>query len=359
MLLDENIKPTKLPITFLQSITDNFSEERIIGSGGFADVYKVAVKKLKQEVSSENMALVLEEKFEQELYSLMMAKHKNIVRFLGYCVDGQGEVYDFAGKNVLGEERQRFLCFEFVPGGSLDKYIRDASEGLEWRTRYDIIKGICKGLHHLHQKNIVHSDLKPANILLDHDMVPKIADFGLAKCFNEGQTSAITKNVFGSEGYMAPECFRGAITFRSDIYSLGIIIQEILTGQKEYLLVENVLESWRARFQTSQGWLEHVRVCMEIALKCMEVEPSKRPLTPEILQRLEELERTNGYIETQVSCYSSQVKCMHASRWKNSLQAVCSTLFSSLIVRVVHESEVINFSFRHIQRGLRLALVPG
>nr|CAB3490992.1 unnamed protein product [Digitaria exilis] len=116
-------------MSLLESITDNFSEERIIGRGGFADVYKgllqngpVAVKKLKLQVSSEDMVPVLEEKFYQEICSLMMAKHKNVVRFLGYCADAQGKVYNIAGKNIVGEERQRFLCFEFLPG-SLDKHI--------------------------------------------------------------------------------------------------------------------------------------------------------------------------------------------------------------------------------------------
>ncbi|KAF8664752.1 hypothetical protein HU200_054474 [Digitaria exilis] len=240
MLLDDNVKPTMLPISLLQSITDNFSEERIIGTGGFADVYKgaVAVKKLKREVSSEEAALVSERKFNEEVFSLMKAKHKNIVRFLGYCADTQGEVCNVDGKNIMGEERHRFLCFEFLLGGSLDKYISDASRGLEWRIRYQMIRGICEGLHHLHQKKIVHSDLKPANILLDRDMVPKIADFGLARCFNEGQTSANTKNLFGSEGYMAPEFRKGWITFESDIFSLGVIIQQILTGKKGFLMVE-------------------------------------------------------------------------------------------------------------------------
>ncbi|KAF8701224.1 hypothetical protein HU200_033709 [Digitaria exilis] len=321
MLLDENVEPTTLPISLLESITDNFSEKRIIGRGGFAEVYQVAVKKLMLQVSNEKMALLLEEKFNQEVVcSLNMAKHKHIVRFLGYCADTQGELYNVAGKHIMGDQRQRFLCFEFLPKGNLVEYISDPSQGLEWNMRYQIIKGICKGLHHLHEKKIVHSDLKPENILLDHDMVPKIADFGLARCFDDGQTSAITKNIFGSRGYMAPEFYNGLITFKSDIYSLGIIIGEILTGQNGLLLVEHVLESWRARFQISQGgtWLEHVRVCMEIALKCMKHKPIKRPLTREILQTLDELESANGYIEThQVSFYSHHMS--HASRWKNSL----------------------------------------
>ncbi|GJN07308.1 hypothetical protein PR202_ga25128 [Eleusine coracana subsp. coracana] len=129
----------------------------------------------------------------------MRVKHKNIVRFLGYCSDIQGRVWNLDGKNIMAEERQRFLCFEFLPKGGLDKYISDAARGLEWMTRYQIIKGICEGLHYLHKQNIVHLDLKPGNILLDQYMVPKIADFGLSKCFVEYQTRAMTSNIIGTQ----------------------------------------------------------------------------------------------------------------------------------------------------------------
>ncbi|KAF8641936.1 hypothetical protein HU200_067649 [Digitaria exilis] len=219
-------------MSLLESITDNFSEERIIGRGGFADVYKallqngpVAVKKLKLQVSSEDMVPVLEEKFYQEICSLMMAKHKNVVRFLGYCADAQGKVYNIAGKNIVGEERQRFLCFEFLPG-CLDKHISGTKE-------YLLVE-------------------------------------------NESNEHLLVEN--GSN----------------------------------LSLIKVVLESWHARFQKSQGgtWLEHVSVCMGIALKCMEFHPLKRPLTPEILKILDELERTNGFIETQVSFYSSHTYLM-------------------------------------------------
>ncbi|GJN28247.1 hypothetical protein PR202_gb16351 [Eleusine coracana subsp. coracana] len=200
MLIDKTAEPTNLRLPLLESITNNFSDDLQIGSGGFAVVYKgllqngtVAVKKLTQTLD------LHETKFHQEIDSLMRVRHKNIVRFMGYCSDTQGKVWKLQGKNVMAEERHRFLCFEFLPLGSLEKYISDAAEGLGWMTRYQIIKGICEGLHYLHQQKIVHLDLKPANILLDHYMVPKIADFGLSKCFAEKQTRAMTSNVFGSQ----------------------------------------------------------------------------------------------------------------------------------------------------------------
>ncbi|TVU25889.1 hypothetical protein EJB05_28407, partial [Eragrostis curvula] len=127
------------------------------------------------------------------------------------------------------------------------------------------VTGICEGLHYLHQQKIVHLDLKPANILLDHYMVPKIADFGLSKCFNEKQTRAMTSNVFGSPGYMAPENYGGLITFKSDIYSLGVIIIELLTGGKGYPDIDNTylqsinkrLEEWRLRQRDMDEWMRH------------------------------------------------------------------------------------------------------
>uniref|UniRef100_K3ZME3 Protein kinase domain-containing protein n=1 Tax=Setaria italica TaxID=4555 RepID=K3ZME3_SETIT len=235
MLLDARPEPIDLPLSFLKAITNDFSDDQHIGKGGFAVVYKgqlqngtlVAVKKLSQGVEMD------EDKFIKEVDCLMRVKHRNIVRFLGYCADTQGKCLKYEGKNVMAEERERLLCFEFLPNKSLDKYINDASQELEWRTRYRIIKGICEGLHYLHQEFILHLDLKPANILLNKDMVPKIADFGLSRCFDENKSQTITAQAAGTLGYMAPELLHDRrITFKSDIYSLGIIILEILTGQR-------------------------------------------------------------------------------------------------------------------------------
>ncbi|GJN35450.1 hypothetical protein PR202_gb24229 [Eleusine coracana subsp. coracana] len=124
MLLDTRVEPTDMPLSLLKSITNNFSNDRQIGVGGFAVVYKgklqngaVAVKKLTKTLD------VHETKFHQEVDSLLRVKHKNIVRFLGYCSVTQGKVWKLEGRNVMAEERQRFLCFEYLPEGSLDNYI--------------------------------------------------------------------------------------------------------------------------------------------------------------------------------------------------------------------------------------------
>lgn len=107
-----------------------------------------------------NTICMHDSQFQKEVSCLMRVRHKNIVRFLGYCADTQGKMENYKGKLILADERQRLLCFEYLPNGSLEKYINDASGGLEWNKRFKIIKGICEGLQYLHENNIVHLDLK-------------------------------------------------------------------------------------------------------------------------------------------------------------------------------------------------------
>ncbi|RLM70060.1 hypothetical protein C2845_PM17G06520 [Panicum miliaceum] len=293
MLFDESAQPANLPLSLLEAITKNFSNDQEIGRGGYAVVYKgllrngtVAVKKLLDSVDFD------EQKFNQEIECLMRVKHKNIVRFLGYCADTQGKMFRFHGKFVMADYRQRLLCFEYVSGGSLDRYITDVSVGLEWRKRYSIIRGICEGLHYLHRKHIVHLDLKPSNILLDNNMVPKISDFGYSRCFHENQSRVITQTIAGSIGYLAPEFYNGVITLKLDIYALGVIMAEILTGKKGYSSVVNILECWRNRSMKSgeDTPLEQIRVCAEICIYCLESNPEKRPEIQHIIQALDETE---------------------------------------------------------------------
>jgi serine/threonine protein kinase len=174
-----------------------------------------------------------------------------------------------------------------ISSPSIDAY-------LDWGTCYKIIKEICEGLHYLHENGIVHLDLKPANILLDDDMVPKITDFGLSRCFDEDQSRDITKTIQGTMGYLAPERLHGGvITHSSDLYSLGLIIIEILTGQKEHQATEDVLESWSARFERSQRdtLCEQIRVCYETAIECREIKPKNRPASVQkIIDRLNDME---------------------------------------------------------------------
>ncbi|KAM0926143.1 hypothetical protein ACQ4PT_003751 [Festuca glaucescens] len=287
MLLDENAKPMNLKLSLLEDITNGFSLDHKIGSGGFSVVYKGTVGKLRVAVKKLTKTHLLpESKFHKEVECLMKARHRNIVRFVGYCAETEGKVEDCQGSFVMADMRNWLLCFEYVPNGSLDKYITDASSGLEWRERFGIIKGICHGLHYLHKNRILHLDLKPANILLDNTMEPKIADFGLSRCLAQEQTRASTEHLSGTPGYLAPEFFSGKVAFASDIYSIGVIIMEIVTGVKGYPEDENVIESWMNRLEGDMQ-LEQVRVCTKIGIECIESDPKKRPVARHIVDMLD------------------------------------------------------------------------
>ncbi|KAM3206582.1 hypothetical protein ACQJBY_061974 [Aegilops geniculata] len=304
-LYDESVDPTDPPLSLLKDITKNFSQGQHIGSGGFGEVYKgelrngtVAVKKLF------DFIVIDEKNFQSEVDSLLGVRHKNTVRFLGYCSDTQQIMEKFNGATVWAERRQRLLCFEFLPKGSLADYITDPFSGLPWATRYQIIKGICEGVHYLHQQRIIHMDLKPQNILLDGNMMPKIADFGLSRRLSEDQSRTITEHIVGSRGYWAPEFVgSGVITLKADIYGLGVIFLEVLTGCKGSDKVEEVLESWMNVFETtpeSHIPLEQVKLCAEIGIQCMNDDPKNRPTTWDIILMLFREEEISNWSATGV-----------------------------------------------------------
>ncbi|WVZ83993.1 hypothetical protein U9M48_031079, partial [Paspalum notatum var. saurae] len=245
MLYDEDMTPGALPLSVLSKITNNFSQELIIGNGGFAEVYKGIVENDLVAVKNITEVSMDEKEYKRELECLLnLKKHENIVRFLGYCGDTQWDMRRKKGKVVKSNKEKRLLCFEFVPNGTLDGYIKDPSTGLAWRKRYRIIKGICEGLSYLHKMNIVHLDLKPGNILLGENEVPKITDFGLSRCFREDKTYVTATKVAGTPGYMAPEYSNSKpITNKFDLYSLGVLIIEIITGKKGHQAVHECMDS--------------------------------------------------------------------------------------------------------------------
>ncbi|XBI33615.1 hypothetical protein VPH35_056916 [Triticum aestivum] len=171
--------------------------------------------------------------FDCEVKNLMKVSHLNVVRFLGFCSNTHREAIQFPGSAdfVFVQKRERLLCFEYINNGSLDKHITDELRGLEWSVRYEIIKGILHGLRYLHMEiNIIHMDLKPSNIMLDNDMVPKITDFGLSRLAKITHTSGTR---FITHGYCAPEYENcGKMSKKVDMYSLGVIIIELVTGRK-------------------------------------------------------------------------------------------------------------------------------
>uniref|UniRef100_A0ACD6ADL5 Uncharacterized protein n=1 Tax=Avena sativa TaxID=4498 RepID=A0ACD6ADL5_AVESA len=313
-LQDSDATPISLPLEFLKAITCDFSTASVLGEGGYGVVYKgvlrsgkiIAVKKLFE-------IRLKEETFQNEVRYLMGIKHQNVVQFLGYCAESSWEAIEQpsgSGKHIFAEKPKRLLCFEYVPNKSLDKHISDKSSVLQWNMRYEIIKGICSGLNFLHEEcRIVHLDLKPENILMDAEMIPKIADFGLSRIFGNQQSRIITDNCVGSRGYMAPEyLIQGLISRKADIFSLGVIIIEIITGHRDYPyfqldspqstatscqhFVEKVLGSWRNKFESTSKYIssekynQQVKRCIEIALKCVDPGMEKRPTTMDIVQAL-------------------------------------------------------------------------
>ncbi|XP_015697519.1 tyrosine-protein kinase JAK2-like isoform X1 [Oryza brachyantha] len=300
--------PKNPPLKFFKDITDNFSGEREIGRGAFGVVYKgvlengevIAVKKL------ERTSGIHARRFQNEAENLVELEHKNIVKLIGSCCQAETQVVQHNGKHVFIDVEEKLLCYEYLSNGSLDNYIYDESNGIDWPTRFKIIIGICNGLHFLHKERneaIIHMNLKPSNILLGDDMVPKIADFGLSRLFGQEQTRVITKNVVGWIGYIAPEYYyRGEISEKSDIFSLGVLILEIVTGLKNdsssqdissRILIDNVHKNWLKTSQISSKYpsleadgLLQAKRCIEIGLNCVDTNPKKRPAIGEIIVKL-------------------------------------------------------------------------
>ncbi|KAL9670270.1 hypothetical protein QQ045_007821 [Rhodiola kirilowii] len=242
------VRGAELQVHFetIKAATSNFSDSHKLGQGGFGTVYKgqlvdgqeIAVKRLSAN-SGQGDA-----EFKNEVLLLAKLQHKNLVELLGFCLKGQ----------------ERLLIYEFVPNASLDQFLFNPSKSvhLNWERRQKIIKGIARGLLYLHEDSrlrIIHRDLKTSNVLLDANMNPKIADFGMARLFVVDQTRAETNRVVGTYGYMAPEyAMNGQFSPKTDVYSFGVIIMELISGRRrssftiegvEEDLVSYAWESWR------------------------------------------------------------------------------------------------------------------
>ncbi|KAE8718719.1 putative receptor-like protein kinase [Hibiscus syriacus] len=213
----------------VKKMTDKFTHK--LGQGGFGSVYKgklsdgrsVAVKVLSESKGNG-------EDFINEVASISRTSHVNVVTLLGFCFEGS----------------KRTLIYEFMPNGSLDKFIYNKGSDnqsrqqrrLEWKTLYDIALGIAKGLEYLHQgcnTRILHFDIKPHNILLDENFCPKISDFGLSKLCETKESVVSMACARGTIGYIAPEVFCrnfGGVSYKSDVYSYGMMILEMIGGRK-------------------------------------------------------------------------------------------------------------------------------
>ncbi|CAM0880198.1 unnamed protein product [Alopecurus aequalis] len=327
ILHDRGSEPRALPLQFLKEITANFSHERVLGQGGSGMVYKgvlqsgevMAVKRLEPSMLH---AQIL---FENEVHHLMRLNHPNIVRFMGYCFETKKLYANYEGKKVFADESEMLLCLEYLPRGSLDGYISDGSSELDWHTRYKIIVGICNGLHYLHEQidnSILHLDIKPANVLLDDNLAPKITDFGLSRLFDQHQT-IFCPNRVGTFGYMAPEYIHeGTITPKSDIFSLGVIIMELITGDKNYPgvagtssegFIELELEKWRKILEKAQGHTkleidcQQIKRCIQTGLICVNPDRTRRPTTTKIIKMLQGLESSDCSISNEAMPSTDQI----------------------------------------------------
>ncbi|KAF9602804.1 hypothetical protein IFM89_031573 [Coptis chinensis] len=280
----------------LEASTNEFADENVIGEGGYGIVYRgvlpdnsiVAVKNL---LNNRGQA---EREFKVEVEAIGRVRHKNLVRLLGYCAEGA----------------HRMLVYEYVDNGNLEQWLHGdvgPYSPLTWEIRMNIILGTAKGLTYLHEglePKVVHRDVKSSNILLDRQWNSKVSDFGLAKLLGS-ESSYVTTRVMGTFGYVAPEyASTGMLNERSDVYSFGILIMEIISGRNpvdysrppgEVNLVE-WLKTMVAN-RNAEGVLDPkmldkpssraLKRALLVALKCVDPASQKRPKMGHVIHMLE------------------------------------------------------------------------
>ncbi|KAF0885096.1 IRAK4 kinase, partial [Crocuta crocuta] len=273
----------------LKNVTNNFDERPVsiggnkMGEGGFGVVYKgyvnnktVAVKKLVAmvDISTEE----LKQQFDQEIKVMAKCQHENLVELLGFSSDGD----------------DLCLVYVYMPNGSLLDRLSclDNTPPLSWHMRCKIAQGAANGISFLHENHHIHRDIKSANILLDEDFTAKISDFGLARASEKFAQTVMTSRIVGTTAYMAPEALRGEITAKSDIYSFGVVLLEIITGlpavdeHREPQLLLDIKEEIEDEEKTIEDYIDTKMndtdpICIEtmysVASQCLHEKKNKRP----------------------------------------------------------------------------------
>lgn len=280
-----------ISIQVLKNVTNNFSEENILGRGGFGIVYKgelhdgtkIAVKRMESGIMTEKGL----DEFKSEIAVLTKVRHRHLVALLGYCLDGH----------------ERILVYEYMPQGALSRYLfnwkQEGLKPLEWMKRLTIALDVARGVEYLHglaQQSFIHRDLKPSNVLLGDDMRAKVSDFGLVRLVPDGKATVVTR-LAGTFGYLAPEyAVMGRVTTKIDVFSFGVVLMELITGRKA--LDENQPEDsahlvpWFRRMQLNKDTfrksidptielteetLASMSTVAELAGHCCAREPHQRP----------------------------------------------------------------------------------
>lgn len=280
----------------LEDATNGFSDQNVIGEGGYGIVYygvlddntQIAVKNL---LNNKGQA---EKEFKVEVEAIGRVRHKCLVKLLGYCAEGA----------------QRMLVYEYINNGNLEQWLHGdvgPCSPLTWEIRMNIILGTAKGLTYLHEglePKVVHRDIKSSNILLDKQWNAKVSDFGLAKLLGSDH-SYVTTRVMGTFGYVAPEyASTGMLNERNDVYSFGILIMEIISGRSpvDYSRppAEVNLVDWLKMMVTNrnpEGVLDPklpekpasraLKKTLLVALRCVDPNAQKRPKMGQVVHMLE------------------------------------------------------------------------
>ncbi|KAK7380207.1 hypothetical protein VNO78_32705 [Psophocarpus tetragonolobus] len=331
------VEPLQFDLAVIEAATNNFSHENFIGKGGFGEVYKgifssgqqIAVKRLSR--GSKQGA----NEFKNEVLLIAKLQHRNLVAFVGFC---------------LGEE-EKMLIYKYVPNKSLDHFLFDSKRKklLSWFERYNIIRGIAQGILYLHEHSrlkVIHRDLKPSNVLLNENMIPKISDFGLAKIVEIDQDKGNTNKIVGTIGYMSPEyAMLGQFSEKSDIFSFGVMILEIITGKKnvnsyesQYVgnsLISYVWRQWKDQAPLSildpnieESFSENeVTRCIQIGLLCVQQFVDARPTMTAVVSYL------NNHLlnlpTPQEHAFLLQMDPKSIAQNSSSSQSMSSTLLSN------------------------------
>ncbi|KAK1661198.1 hypothetical protein QYE76_049357 [Lolium multiflorum] len=292
--MQQMLGPTRYAYTDIAAITSHFRDK--LGQGGYGSVFKgvilpgnlhVAVKLLEGNSNCNG------EDFINEVSTIGRIHHVNVVSLVGFC----------------SEEMRRALVYEYMPGGSLDKYIfsSDKEKSFSWDKLNEIASGIARGINYLHQgceMQILHFDIKPHNILLDSNFVPKVADFGLAKLYPRDNSFVPSNALRGTIGYIAPEMISrsfGVISSKSDVYSFGMLLLEMAGGRRNAdpnaaNSSQSYYPSWVYDRLSEQEVVElspvddmhelEKKLCI-IGLWCIQMKSHDRPTMSEVIEMLE------------------------------------------------------------------------